>query len=123
MPMRQVLDPLRGPLIIALTAVCVAASATLDRYPVLRRVSALIQEGEKSLANGDRVRALSDFCQAERLEPADYRAHLELSSIYVALGQEGQARQEYAWAVRLEPQSRNDSAKAITSPKPFRPPK
>ena len=43
---------LRWPLVIALSTVCLAASATIDRYPVLRRVSALIQEGSESLARG-----------------------------------------------------------------------
>src|SRR3989442_5721115 len=77
---------LRWPLVIALSTVCLAASATIDRYPVLRRVNTLIQEGEKSLAHGDRVQALSDFREAERLEPVDYRPHLQLSSGYFALG-------------------------------------
>lgn len=31
---------------IALTTVCLAASASINRYPILRRVSALIQEGK-----------------------------------------------------------------------------
>ena len=92
---------LRCPLIIALTTVCLAASATIDHYPVLRRVSTLIQEGEDSLAHGDRAHALSDFVEAERLEPADYRPHLELSSIYSALREARQAREEYEWTVRL----------------------
>src|SRR3989442_12411320 len=46
---------LRWPLVIALSTVCLAASATIDRYPVLRRVSALIQQGNESLAPRDRV--------------------------------------------------------------------
>ena len=92
---------LRAPLVIALITVCLAASATIDRYPVLRRVSTLIQEGEESLAHGDRVQALTDFREAERLEPPDYRPHLGLSSIYSALGAARQAREEYEWAVHL----------------------
>lgn len=92
---------LRAPLMIALTTVCLAASATINRYPVLRRVSALIQEGQESLAHGDRVQALSDFREAERLEPADYRPHLQLSSIYSARGEARQAREEYEWTVRV----------------------
>jgi len=105
---------LRAPLIIALTTVCLAASATIDRYPVLHRVNMLSQVGEESLAKGDRVRALSDFREAERLEPADYRPHLELSSIYSALGLESQAREEFDWAARLKPEFRNESAKTGT---------
>src|SRR5438552_3379776 len=92
---------LRWPLVIALSTVCLAASATIDRYPVLRRVSALIQDGEKSLARGDLVQALSDFRKAEKLEPADYRPHQQLSSIYSALGEAREAREEYEWTVRL----------------------
>jgi membrane associated rhomboid family serine protease len=92
---------LRAPLMIALTTVCLAATATINRYPILRRVSAVIQEGQESLARGDRVQALSDFREAELLEPADYRAHLKLSSIYSALGDTSKARQEYKWTVRL----------------------
>ena len=75
---------------IALGTVCLAASATTDRYPVLRRVSALTREGENAVAHCDRVQALSDFRKAERLEPAGYRAHLQLSSIYSALGRNDQ---------------------------------
>jgi len=92
---------LRWPLVIALSTVCLAASATIDRYPVLRRVSALIQEGSESLARGDLVQALSDFREAEKLEPADYRPHLQLSSIYSALGEARKDREEYEWTVRL----------------------
>ncbi len=88
---------------IALTTVCLAVSATTDRCPVLRRVSALIQKGEDSLAHEDRVQALSDFREAERLEPADYRPHSQLSSIYSALGEARQAGEEYEWALRLNP--------------------
>jgi tetratricopeptide (TPR) repeat protein len=97
---------LRSSLIIALTTVCLAASATINRYPVLRRVGTLIQEGEESLARGDRVRALSDFREAERLEPADYRPHLKLCSIYSAIGEARQAREEFEWAGRLMPRGR-----------------
>jgi len=92
---------LRAPLMIALTTVCLAASATIDRYPVLRRVDMLNQLGEESLAKGDRVHALSDFREAERLEPADYRAHLKLCSVYSALGDTSKAEQECIWTVRL----------------------
>ncbi len=92
---------LRAPLMIALTTVCLAASATINRYPVLRRVGALIQKGQESLARGDRRQALSDFREAERLEPADYQPHLQLSSIYSALGDTSKAREECKWAVRL----------------------
>src|SRR2546427_4594780 len=99
---------LGSPLIIALTTVCLAASATINRYPVLWRASALIQEGERSLAHGDRVRSLSDFREAEQLEPADYRPHLQLSSIYLVLGQERQAREEYEWAALLDPDIKGD---------------
>ena len=88
---------------IALSTVCLAASATINRYPVLRRVNTLIQEGEKSLAHGDRVQALSDFREAERLEPVDYRPHLQLSSVYLAFGRDCQASEEYKWATRLRP--------------------
>jgi membrane associated rhomboid family serine protease len=104
-------EPLRAPLMIALTTVCLAASATINRYPILRRVSALIQEGEKSLAHGDRVQALSDFREAERLEPADYRPHAQLNSIYSALGDSRRAREESKWAVRLRLDLRRISAK------------
>ena len=107
---------LRAPLMIALTTVCLAASATIDRYPVLCRVNTLNQLGEESLAKGDRVHALSDFREAERLEPADYRPHLELSSIYSSLGRDRRAREEYDWAVQLKPEVRNESGKAS----PFR---
>ncbi len=103
---------LRAPLMIALTTVCLAATATFDRYPVLRRVSMLNQVGEASLAKGDRVHALSAFREAERLEPPDYRPHLELSSIYSALGEEHQASKQYEWAVRLRPELRKESVKA-----------
>jgi len=102
---------LRAPLMIALTTVCLAASATIDRYPVLRRVNMLNRVGEESLAKGERVHALSDFREAERLEPADYRPHLELSSIYSALGREQQAREECDWAARLKPDVRNENVK------------
>lgn len=98
-------------LIIALTTVCLAASATINRYPVLRRLRALIQEGEKSLAHGDRAQALSDFREAERLEPADYCPHAQLNSIYSALGDSRRAREESEWAVRLRPDLRRISAK------------
>jgi rhomboid protease GluP len=104
--------PLRAPLMVALTTVCLAASATINRYPVLRRVAGLIQEGEESLAHGDRVRALSDFREAERLEPADYRPHLRLSSIRSALDDARQAKQEYGWAVRLKPSASEGNIKA-----------
>ena len=100
---------LRWPLVIALSAVCLAASATIDRYPVLRRVRALIQQGSESLARGDLVQALSDFRKAEKLEPADYRPHLQLSSIYSALGEARKGREEYEWTVRL-----NYDAQALT---------
>ncbi len=80
---------------------CFAVSATIDRYPVLRRVSALIQQGDDSLAYGERIQALSDFREAESLELADYRPHLELSSIYSALGEARQAREEYEWTAGL----------------------
>ena len=93
---------LRWPLVIALSTVCLAAGATIDRYPVLRRVSALIQEGGESLAHGNRVQALSDFREAERLEPADYRSHLQLGSVYSALGRSRQARAEYEWGCTLK---------------------
>jgi membrane associated rhomboid family serine protease len=92
---------LRAPLMIALTTVCLAASATIDRYPVLHRVSVLIKEGQNSAAQGDHVQALVCFREAEWLEPADYRAHLGLSSIYSALGESSQAREEFEWAARL----------------------
>jgi len=97
--------------VIALGTVCLAASATTDRYPVLRRVSALTREGENAVAHCDRVQALSDFRKAERLEPAGYRAHLQLSSIYSALGRKRQAIEEHEWAVRLRPEVRRDSVK------------
>ena len=95
---------LRRPSIIALTTVCLAASATINRYPVLRRASALIQAGDYSLARGDRAQALSDFREAERLEPADYRPHLQLSLIYTAFGEFREATQEYEWSARVEPE-------------------
>ena len=95
--------PLRWPSVIALSTVCLAGSATINRYPVLRRVSALIQEGSESLAHRDRVQALSDFREAERLEPVDYRPHLQLSSVYLAFGRDCQASEEYKWAMRLRP--------------------
>jgi len=95
------IELLRSPLIIALTAVCLAASATINRYPALRRINVLVQEGEKSLAHGDRAQALSAFREAERLEPADYRTHLQLSSIYSALGETSKATEEYKWSVGL----------------------
>jgi membrane associated rhomboid family serine protease len=98
---------LRAPLMIALTTVCLAASATIDRYPVLRPVATVNELGEKSLAKGDRAHALSDFREAERLEPADYRPHLELSCIYSSFGQERQAHEEYDWAAQLKPEVRN----------------
>ena len=94
---------LRSPLIIALTTICLSASAAINRYPVLRRVSTLIQEGQESLARGDRVRALSDFREVERLEPADYRSHLQLSLIYTAFGQFREATHEYEWSARVGP--------------------
>ena len=106
---------LGGPLVIALTTVCLAASATIDRYPVLRRVTALIQEGQESLARGEGSQALSDLREAERLEPADYRPHLQLSSIYSALGEARQAGKEYEWAVRLNADLRGDVQGAFTS--------
>jgi len=90
---------LRAPLLIALTTVCLAASATINRYPVLRRVNMLNQLGEASLAKGDRVHALSEFREAERLEPADYRPHLKLCSIYSSLGDTSKAKQECIWTV------------------------
>ncbi|HUI70391.1 MAG TPA: rhomboid family intramembrane serine protease [Spirochaetia bacterium] len=102
---------LRAPLMIALTTVCLAASATIDRYPVLHRVNMLNQVGEESFAKGDRVHALSDFREAERLEPADFRPHLELSSIYSSLGRERQTREECDWAARLEPEVTNGNVK------------
>jgi len=108
---------LRSPLIIALTTVCLAASATINRYPVLRRVSALIQDGQESLAHGDRVHALYDFREAERLEPADYRPHLGLSSIYRALGQEHQADKECEWAIRSNPEIPRKAQKVFTAQK------
>jgi membrane associated rhomboid family serine protease len=116
---------LRAPLMIALTTVCLAASATIDRYPVLCRVNLLNQIGKESLAKGDRVHALSNFREAERLEPADYRPHLELSSIYSSLGREQQAHEEYYWAVRLEPEvrnARNSYNKAVKHELPAIPP-
>jgi rhomboid protease GluP len=102
---------LRSPLIIALTTVCLAASATINRYPSLRRVSALIQGGEKSLAQGNRVQAISDFREAERLEPADYRPHEKLSQIYSGFGQESLAYGEFESAIRLRPDLRNESGR------------
>ena len=108
---------LRSPLIIALTTICLSASAAINRYPVLRRVSTLIQEGEKSLARGDRVHALSDFREAERLEPADYRPHLELSSIHSALGQARRSTEEYESAVRLNPDARWNVGRDLIAPK------
>jgi Tfp pilus assembly protein PilF len=89
-----------------LTTICLSASAAINRYPVLRRVSTLIQEGEESLARGDRVRAPSDFREAERLEPADYRPHLQLSSIYIAIGEGRYAKEEHEWGVGLTPDIR-----------------
>ena len=104
-------------MIIALTTVCLAASATINRYPVLRRVSALIQDGQESLAHGDRVHALYDFREAERLEPADYRPHLGLSSIYRALGQEHQADKECEWAIGSNPEIPRKAQKVFTAQK------
>lgn len=99
---------------IALTAACLAASATIDRYPILCRVSTLIQKGEDSLARSDGVQALSDFREAERLEPADYRPHSQQSSIYSALGGARQAKEENAWALRLNADIRGNVEGAFT---------
>ena len=55
----------------------------------------------KSLGQGDRVQALSAFREAELLEPADYRPHQRLSSIYSALELKRQANEESELALRL----------------------
>ena len=41
------------------------------------------------------------FEEAKHIEPADSRPHVQLSSIYVSLGQERKAREEREWALRL----------------------
>ncbi len=74
----------------------------------------VIQEGEESLAHRDRIATLSDFPEAERLEPADCRPHLQLSSIYAALGRERDASEEYEWAVPLNPDTRGNVEGAFT---------
>jgi hypothetical protein len=59
--------------------------------------------------------AISDFRKAEWLEPADYRPHSELGSIYSADGQEREAGEEHEWEVRLSPEATERNVGAFGS--------
>jgi Flp pilus assembly protein TadD len=97
----------------ALTAVCLAASATIDRYPILCRDGAFIRRGEDSLAHGRRLQTVSDSREAERLDPANYHPRSQLGSIYSTFRDARPARAEYERAVRLNPDIKGNVGGAL----------
>ena len=86
-------------LLAALAVVCFSGIAALNYYPRWQRVLALEAEGNRLLAARQLEAAKLQFEHAEQIEPADSRPHLQLSSIYIGLGQERQAREECEWAL------------------------
>jgi Tfp pilus assembly protein PilF len=59
-------------------------------------VLALEAEGGNRLLAARQLEAAKlKFEQAKQIEPADYRLHVDLSSVYWALGAARQAREEY----------------------------
>jgi rhomboid protease GluP len=93
-------------LLAALAVVCFSGIAALNYHPRWERVLALEAEGKRLLAARQLEAAKLQFDQAKQIEPADSRPHLQLSSICMGLGQERQAREEYEWAARLDPNIR-----------------
>ena len=88
--------------------------AALNYYPRWQRVLALEAEGNRLLAARQLDAARLQFERAKQIEPADSRPHVQLSSIYVGLGQEHQARQECEWVLRLNPEIRRSVGVAST---------
>jgi membrane associated rhomboid family serine protease len=93
-------------LLAALAVVCFSVIAALNYYPRWQRVLALEAEGNRLLVARQLEAAKLEFERAKEIEPADSRPHLQLSSIYVGLGQEHQARNECRWALQLNPEIR-----------------
>jgi rhomboid protease GluP len=106
-------------LLAALGVVCFSGMAALNYYPRWQRVLALETEGNRLLATRHLEAAKLQFEQAKEIEPADSRPHLQLSSIYLGLGQERQAREERRRALQLNPEIRGhvDVASSRTSPR------
>jgi tetratricopeptide (TPR) repeat protein len=69
---------------------------------------ALEKEGDRLLAARQLEAAKLQFERAKQIEPTDPRPHLQLSWIYVGLGQERQGKEECEWALRLNPEIRRD---------------
>jgi rhomboid protease GluP len=88
-------------LLAALAVVCFSGIAALNYYPRWQRVLALEAEGNRLLAARQLEAAKLQFEEAKHIEPADSRPHVQLSSIYVGLGQGREAREECEWALRL----------------------
>jgi rhomboid protease GluP len=88
-------------LLAALGVVCFSGMAALNYYPRWQRVLALESDGNRLLAARQLEAAKLQFEHAKEIEPADCRLHVQLSSIYVSLGQERKAREEREWALRL----------------------
>jgi rhomboid protease GluP len=106
-------------LLAALGVVCFGGMAALNYYPRWQRVLALESDGNRLLAARQLEAAKLQFEHAKEIEPADCRLHVQLSSIYVSLGQERQAREEWRWALQLNPEIRGhvDVASSRTSPR------
>jgi len=101
-------------LLAALGVVCFSGIATLNYYPRWQRVLALEAEGNRLLAARQLEAAKLQFEHAKQIEPADYRLHLKLSSVYSARAQARQAREEYDLAVRLQSDTRTGSVRSPT---------
>jgi rhomboid protease GluP len=95
-------------LLAALGVVCVSGMAALNYYPRWQRALALEAEGNRLLTARQLEAAKLQFERAKQIEPADSRPYFQLSSIYLGLGQEPQAREECEWALRLNPEIRGN---------------
>ena len=100
-------------LLAALGVVCFSGIAGLNYYPRWQRMLALEAEGNRLLAASQLEAAKLQFEHAKQLEPADYRPHLKLCSIYSGLGRESQANEEYNWALGLRSGLGNEGVKAV----------
>jgi rhomboid protease GluP len=105
-------------LLAALGVVCFSGIAALNYYPRWQRVLALEAEGNRLLAARQLEAAKLQFEHAKQIERDDSRPHLQLSSIYVGLGQERKAREECEWALRLNPEIRGNGGVASSRRRP-----
>jgi tetratricopeptide (TPR) repeat protein len=91
-------------LLAALGVVCFSGIGALNYYPMWQHVLVLEAEGNRLLAARQLEAAKLQFEHVKHIEPADSRPHLQLSSIYIGLGQERKAREECERALRLKPE-------------------